>query len=241
MINELENLGLTNREIDVYLSLLELGSSSVGDIVKKSKVPSSKIYEILNKLISKGLASFIIKNKTRFFQASEPESLLDLAEEKKKSVETLMPKLKSLQNSTKKEEATLFEGKEGLKTALRKVLRLNKGEEYLVYISPFEDMNDESFKIFYNNFNLQRKQAKIKTKLLVNSAQKQIMQKDYLPTLQGQELKFTEFSFPSRIGIFKDHVLLISGKSHITSILIHSEETYQRYRDFFYSLWKNGK
>lgn len=242
MNKELSGLGFTEREIETYLALLKLGSSSVGGIVKTSGVPSSKIYEILDKLIAKGLASFIIKGKTKYFQASEPEKLVDLAEEKKKAIESILPELNRKKNSASKEEVTLYEGFEGLKTALRKVLRkLGKGEEYFVYISEFENMNSEQSKYFYNSFNLQRKEAGIITKLLINNKQKEVMKKDYLGTLKRKDLRFTNFSFPSRLGIFKDNVLIINQGKNISSILIHSKDTYNLYRNFFLSLWKTGR
>ena len=49
----LQEIGLTKSEINVYLALLELGSSSTGKIVDKSKAASSKIYEILDRLMQK--------------------------------------------------------------------------------------------------------------------------------------------------------------------------------------------
>jgi HTH-type transcriptional regulator, sugar sensing transcriptional regulator len=237
MLKEIENLGLTKRETDTYIALLGLGSSTIGDIVKKSKVPSSKVYEVLNKLISKGLASFIIKGKTKYFQASDPESLLDIIDEKKQAIQKIIPQLKQRQNSSKEEKAMLFEGISGMKTALRKVLRILKpNEEYLVYISEHENMNSEYSQTFFNNFNLKRDQAKIKTKLLIHKSHKATIKKNY-PTLSKQQVKYTDFSFPSRLGIFKDHVLIISHKKNTSSILIQSPETYELYRSFFLGLW----
>jgi sugar-specific transcriptional regulator TrmB len=46
----MESLGLTSYEIKVYLSLLEAGSMTASNISKKSGVPYSKIYEVLNSL-----------------------------------------------------------------------------------------------------------------------------------------------------------------------------------------------
>ena len=57
----LEELGLTKGEIKVYLTLLKLGETTTGKIVEEAGISSGKIYEILEKLIRKGLASFIIK------------------------------------------------------------------------------------------------------------------------------------------------------------------------------------
>ena len=59
---ELKKIGLTNGEARVYSSLLNLESSTVGPITKKSGVAYSKIYEVLQRLIEKGMVSFIIKD-----------------------------------------------------------------------------------------------------------------------------------------------------------------------------------
>ena len=61
----LENIGLTDGEIKVYLALIKLGSSTSGPITDKSGVSRSKIYNILERLIQKGLVSYTIKEKTR--------------------------------------------------------------------------------------------------------------------------------------------------------------------------------
>ena len=68
----LEAIGLTKSEIKVYLALLELGSSTTGPIVEKSGASSSKIYEILEKLIQKGLVGHVIKAGKKHFEAAPP-------------------------------------------------------------------------------------------------------------------------------------------------------------------------
>ena len=78
----LRNLGLTDSEIKVYLALLELGSTTKGPIVDKSRVASSKIYELLEKLSQKGLISTVIRSGTRYFEAAPPSRLLDYLKEK---------------------------------------------------------------------------------------------------------------------------------------------------------------
>ena len=49
-ISLLKEVGLTEGEAKVYLALLELGASTSGPIVKKSRVSRSIIYNILEKL-----------------------------------------------------------------------------------------------------------------------------------------------------------------------------------------------
>jgi len=59
MLSELIQLGLTSGEARIYLSLLKLGSSKVGSIVKDSRVSYSKVYDVLEGLITKGLVSYV--------------------------------------------------------------------------------------------------------------------------------------------------------------------------------------
>jgi HTH-type transcriptional regulator, sugar sensing transcriptional regulator len=59
MLSELIQLGLTSGEARIYLSLLKLGSSKVGSIVKDSRVSYSKVYDVLERLITKGLVSYV--------------------------------------------------------------------------------------------------------------------------------------------------------------------------------------
>ena len=61
MINQiLQEIGLTRNEIKVYTSLLDLGESKTGEILKKSGLNSGKIYEILDSLQKKGLVSWVL-------------------------------------------------------------------------------------------------------------------------------------------------------------------------------------
>ena len=49
----LEDIGLTNAEIKVYMSLLELGVAGAGNIIEKSGLQSSVVHMTLNNLINR--------------------------------------------------------------------------------------------------------------------------------------------------------------------------------------------
>jgi len=72
----MENLGLTSYEIRVYLSLLDTSSMTAADISKKSGVPYSKIYEVLNSLEEKGWLETDSSRPQKFFPKS-PSSALE--------------------------------------------------------------------------------------------------------------------------------------------------------------------
>jgi HTH-type transcriptional regulator, sugar sensing transcriptional regulator len=75
MLDDLIRLGLTSGEARVFLSLLKLGSAKVGQIIKDSQVSYSKVYDVLNRLSSKGLVSHIIRGNVKYFNAVEPYRL----------------------------------------------------------------------------------------------------------------------------------------------------------------------
>lgn len=72
----MENLGLTSYEIRVYLSLLDTGHMTAADISKRSGVPYSKIYEVLNSLEEKGWLESDSSRPQKFFPKS-PSSALE--------------------------------------------------------------------------------------------------------------------------------------------------------------------
>ena len=136
----LEEIGLTKSEIKVYLALLELGSSTTGPIVEKSGASSSKIYEILDKLIQKGLASFVVEAGTKRFEAADPKRILDYLKEKEaklkkqeKEIEKILPELELKKTMAKyRSEAKVFKGVKGGETAFKYLINsMTKKDEWI--------------------------------------------------------------------------------------------------------------
>ena len=71
-----KNFGLSEKEIAVYLALIELGPSSVREIAAKSKVNRGTSYDILKSLIALGIVSYYNKESKQYFIAEQPEKLL---------------------------------------------------------------------------------------------------------------------------------------------------------------------
>ena len=82
----LEEIGLTEGESKVYLSLLRLGSSTIGKIIKEAQVSNSKIYDILDRLNKKGLIGISLINNVKHFGAKSPSTINDLISDKEKNI-----------------------------------------------------------------------------------------------------------------------------------------------------------
>ena len=78
----LVSVGMTKNEIAVYLALLKLGSSKVGAISKEAGTNRSYSYDALKKLLEKGLVSYVIMGKRKYFRPVSPKRLKSLLQER---------------------------------------------------------------------------------------------------------------------------------------------------------------
>ncbi len=77
LINELMQIGLSKYEAKAYLSTLRISPSTAYEIGKDAGIPTSKIYEVLRKLIEKGIVSVIEHDKAKLYVPLSPEEFLD--------------------------------------------------------------------------------------------------------------------------------------------------------------------
>lgn len=142
----IKNFGLSDKEVEIYLKLLEIGPSSVRTIACETKINRGTTYNILKSLMQKGLINYFLKNKNKNFIAEDPLKLEDLITNQKekivnteKKLKEIIPELRSIyNNASKKPKVKFYEGAKGVKFVLKDLLNtLSKSFEksYLVYSS----------------------------------------------------------------------------------------------------------
>ena len=174
MIEQLEAIGLTNGEARIYKALCEMGVSSVGPICDLSKVHRSIIYQILEKLIDKGIVSVSVEEGNKRYQAASPKMLLHFVEQeqkeledKKKNLMEIFPLISQLQVTGKRASATLYSGFQGLLTATFNILeRLTRSDSYFMINIPANQ--PEHHHAMWEKFQRMRAQKGIKGKQLYN-------------------------------------------------------------------------
>jgi len=246
LILELEQIGLNKSEIKVYLTLLKLGSSTTGPIITKSKTANSKIYEVLDKLIQKGLVSHFVKENVKYYKATNPRMLLYYLDERKEKIENekerinkLLPSLMAYSEENEEEnEAVIFSGSRGVKTAFTNLVdELNEGEE--VHIMGVYDFG-KKFLHSALYFQKIRSHKKIKAKFLINENAKDIAKqfKKYPPV----EIKFLpkEMFTPAIFLIYKDKVIINLAKE-MTFFVLKSKNAKEAFDAYFKLLWKTAK
>jgi len=115
-----EILGLTKTEERVYLRLLGEGNTLASSLIRKLQLHRATVYDVLNRLIEKGLASFTVVDKKKYYEASSPNRILDIIKEKKKNIEEqekeaekLVKELSKIKEKTPSSDIRILEGKEG--------------------------------------------------------------------------------------------------------------------------------
>ena len=110
-------IGFSQNETAVYLALVKLGSSKAGAISKYASMDSSSVYYALRSLMQKGLVSYVIIGKTRWFQCSNPNNIISYLSNKLDLAKDFVPELDKIRRQSKlKENVRLFKGVKGVKT-----------------------------------------------------------------------------------------------------------------------------
>ena len=121
------SLGLDSNEAKVYLSLLKLKSASVGEIAKESSVHRRTVYDTIVRLLNKGYVTYITKNEVKFYQTADVNRLIDMVKKRERILESILPKLTSLEDKRVYESVAVYDGINGIKSILRGALEFAKG------------------------------------------------------------------------------------------------------------------
>jgi sugar-specific transcriptional regulator TrmB len=235
-----KELGLSESEIKIYVTLLGIGSSTAGEILTKSKLQNSVVHRALNSLIEKSLISFISEGKRRIYSSIDPENFYDFIEEKKKKFTELLPELKKKQKRAKvKEAASIFKGIRGIKEVYNFMIN-QKGKEYLTY-GGGKPCANKMGDTWWLNMHQKRIANKLKAR--------QVFDKSILKV--GSEiakLKFTNVRYlPEEFAQFQETVIVGNYVSinvfseEPYSFLIHDRHVADGYRKHFEILWKRAK
>ncbi len=115
----LAQIGISGKRARFYLAALELGQAPVHLVAQKAGISRTTAYDVLARLAQDGLVTRVEKDGRYHVTAEDPKRLLSVLEDRRRTVESLVPELRSLYNfSALKPRIRFYEGAEGLKTVL---------------------------------------------------------------------------------------------------------------------------
>ena len=236
---KLEELGFTHNEALTYTALMEIGETTTGAIVKKTGLHRVLIYDALESLIKKGLASYVIKENIKYFQAADPQRLLNFIEEKEEQAKSIIPELALLQNqSHKKQTVSIYESIKGLKSAMNNMLNELTSKDYH-YVFASGNMAP-IMGPYYDLFQKIKQKKKIGTHIIYDISFKN--QQSIITRTYGEKRFYPLTSFPTDTRIYQDKVLIVTYTANPpVAILIESQETANSYKKIFEGFWKKAK
>jgi sugar-specific transcriptional regulator TrmB len=240
----LKELGFTEGEEKVYTALLKIGSNTTGKIAKEANVSRSKLYEILEKLINKGVVSHFKKNNVSYFTAAPPSRIIDFLKNKedtiKKQMKEFEGKISFFENiSISKQlsqEAQVFEGIEGIKNIREIALKNSKsGETFYYFGNPAS--GHQNVLGYWDDWNNRRIKKKISAKIVYNQdafefgerrRKQSYTQIKYLPK-KGNSHAWIE--------IYGDIVAIVLKQEKPMSIIINNKLVSESFKLYFDIIW----
>lgn len=240
-IEKLKQIGLSEKESRIYLTLLELEDTLVSEIAKKTKINRSLLYSILSNLSEKGLVTYILKNNKRYYRAIEPQKILNLLKEKEKMFKSILPKLISLHKPKKEKPVVeVLEGREGLKTILNDVLR--QKEEWYAFNVPGKGPEILSFTVYA--FEIDRQKAKIPLNVICVSTKEGLKRGKEFSRMKYTKVRYMPETYesPASNWLYGNRVVIIFWyKEFPFAIRIIDKDLAESYKNHFRALWKVAK
>ncbi|MBI5392253.1 hypothetical protein HZA96_00140 [Candidatus Woesearchaeota archaeon] len=239
----LHDIGLSQNEAKIYEALLHAGEASVQTISLKAKVHRRNVYDSVQKLLEKGLASEVFIRGEKNYRAIHPQRLLEMIKEKESRIKQALPQMQGIyEQLEEKEEAYIYRGIEGFKNYLHLILQQ---KETVYFIGAKALWLDSRLKHYLPHFDKERKKLGIKFMHLFDYEVKE--QKSEIMKLVGKPYKFMpkQYSSPTCVDIFGDYVVTFIGvkpgqlPEEPIQFVMKSRRLADGYRTFFQCMWDN--
>jgi HTH-type transcriptional regulator, sugar sensing transcriptional regulator len=249
--NTLKTLGLNDNEIEIYLTLITLGSAPASVIGKRANIERSHTIYLCKRLVKKGFITFIEKNKTFIFTPVPPKELLKITEKEKKQVEDKETKLHQiigeLQNMINPNAALpkiqFFEGVDGMINIYKDMLKENKD----IYDCNMVDrtyMHEDVINYWTNEYMPQREKMTNRSFSLYNRQTGKDEYTKYDKKVRRITLFLSQEDFPfrSQILIYGKKVAFCSlAATDLTGAIIENEAIWETQFSMFRLAWNYAR
>lgn len=238
----LQAFGLDEKAVKVYLAGLELGPSTVLDLSRRTELPRTTLYPVLEQLCHQGVFRHGKQRKTTVYTAETPEVLEKIMEDRRFVFSKSLPILEGLQSTVAQSSGvTIYEGTDGFKRLWKQLLRSGVDEYRLITTGVgLLDYVKEPYLV--KQIISERLERGIKSKQLIPTGRdaKKIVEKD------PAELRESRFlpegtTLPATVIIFADFVAFITTRRENTMILLTSGDVAATYKTLFDLIWDKAE
>ena len=244
--NSLQTIGFTDKEVAVYISLLELGKGTVSAIARKAGINRTTGYDILDSLATKGLVSISGKEPKQEYIAESPDKIENyianeikqLHQSLKLAQETLVPELKSIHNITDRPRVKFYEGEEGLKEVYEDTLT---SHEPIRAYATVDDMHT-GLPNYFPKYYHRRAGAGIHIRAIIPDTEigRERKSKDHEEMRESALVPADTYYFSPEINIYDNKVMIASWREKL-GIIIESTEIAKKKKKIYELAWAEAK
>ncbi|MBT3323865.1 hypothetical protein HN840_01770 [archaeon] len=244
-IENLVELGFNKNEAIVLLALLKVGKSDANQIIKATKFHKNIVYDNLEKLIDKGLITFIKEKGRKVFSPKHSDILKNYFQKKEKELNKKSQLAKEISKeiikfeklTPQKQDASISRGIKAIKSFyLNDAL---KEKEYYILGAPKEGIEIMG-EHFWKNHRRKREGEKIKVKMIFNPS---IRSHGETANTKFNKIKYFEKDFEplTETHIQKGIIAIIVWTDEPLLFKIENEQVADSYKKYFDKLWKQAK
>jgi sugar-specific transcriptional regulator TrmB len=253
----LQELGLSENEANIYAVLLSNSPSGATFIASKLGLSRSSVYTVLDCLISKGLVGTTFKNEVKQFIAEGHSALEQILKKEKEQLSKKMNLLESMRESMEivsrsdlnVPKVIFFEGQEGLKKVYMSMMRnAQDGETMFILRDEFVWDKNWSF-VFSEDWHQRVRRLKIKknlkTDLLINDSE--LERKNSSLYKERKALKVRYLPKKNSVKQFAFYIvgdmasIMSMENNNLLGIQITNKHLTENFKKMFEGLWRNAK
>ena len=245
----LKKLGLTDKEVAVYIAMLGMGPNTVQTIARKAKIARSTTYVVLGALQRHDLVTQYESGKKTLFSAEDPERLLHILQHKEaelhdinQTLQKLLPQLQALMKKAADQPLVrYYNGIEGLK-AIRQEMVMYCGTQDTWYnFAPVDHLSDVFGKDGLPYKSRILKGIRSKTIFTTSSPQlkNELLRKANDHRTERKYISPDLFTSTSGLTIYCDRIAMAMFTGNVGGVIIESKSLAAMMEEFFQLSWQS--
>lgn len=251
MVPQLEQLGFTRNEANVYLASIKLGPSSVQQLATATGLNRITVHSICEKFEKLQIVYVTLEGKRRRIVAMEPEYLENLLQkeneilaQKQNALQSILPSMQEMfRRQSRGMQIRTFQGEKGYEEICEDVLR-TRGDMY--EYADIDALNKVIGPYLAQDYLPRKHKLKIKTKFLLKDSKtaREYIKKNYLdyPDPAPMEAKFIDpkvFKLDAYFTVYGDKLTILTPET-LSGMILHDKSSIQTFLPFYNFVWERA-
>ncbi len=242
---QLQSFGFSEKEVDIYIALLQLGKGSVTKISQMAGINRTTGYDILSSLVQKKLVSVSGKAPKQEYAVEPPVAItkylkrqIAQTEEYVTQAEKILPELTLLHTFENRPKIRFYEGTDGLKQVYEDTL--TSSEPIRAYAT-VDDMH-KALPNYFQTYYKRRAEKNISIRAIVPETPTG-QERQTHDAEEKREIAFVpadKYYFSPEINIYDQKVMIASWKEKL-GIIIESKEIADAMKKIYELAWERAK